>query len=82
MARANQTRNDEDKTGTTGRRAKMVCADWEAGRQVEKSGQARSHRRERQERWLAQGQTAQGSVARLEEAPGKRGVGVGSAKER
>jgi len=62
MARANETRNDEDKTGTTARRAKMVFADWQAGRQIKKSGQARGHRQERQEGRLAKGQAAQGSV--------------------
>jgi hypothetical protein len=44
MARANETRNDEDKAVTTARRAKMVFADWQAGRQIKKSGQAGGHR--------------------------------------
>ena len=62
MARANQTQNDEDKAGTTARRARMVFADRQAGRQIKKSGQARGHRQERQEGRLAEGQAAQGSV--------------------
>ena len=65
MARANETRNDEDKAGTTARRAKMVFADWQGRRQIKKSGQARGHRQERQEGRLAEGQAAQGSVRNL-----------------
>jgi hypothetical protein len=60
-ARAIETRNDENKTDTAARREEMVFADWEAGRQIKKPGQARSHRQERQDGRLAEGQAAQGS---------------------
>lgn len=36
----------------------MVFADWQAGRQIKKSDQARGHRQERQEGRLAEGQAA------------------------
>ncbi len=62
MARASATRNNEGKAGPTARRAKMVFADWQAGRQIKKSGQARGHRQERQEGRLAEGPAAQGCV--------------------
>lgn len=61
MARALQTQDDESKADTAPRRAKMVCADRQAGRQIEKPGQASGHRRERQEGRLAEGQATQGS---------------------
>ena len=64
MARAIETRNDENKTDTTARRAEMACGDWQAGRQVKKPGQARGQRPERQEGRLAEGQAAQGSPRR------------------
>ena len=89
MARATDTRNDENKAGTTARRARMACGDWQAGRQIEKPGQARGHRPERQEGRLAEGQAAQGSprpcVTRTDAAgqpPGRvRGMAGRSAKE-
>jgi len=62
MARANERRNDEEETGTTARRAGMVLADWQAGRQIEKPGQDRGQRQERQEGRMAEGQAAQGFV--------------------
>jgi len=61
MARATETRHDESKTDTTARRAKMVFAAWQAGRQIKKPGQTQGHCQERQEGRLAEGQTAQGS---------------------
>jgi hypothetical protein len=60
MARATDTRNDENKADTV-RRAKMACRDWQARRQIKKPGQARGHRPERQEGRLAKGQAAQSS---------------------
>ena len=60
-ARAIETRNNEKKTDTTARRAGMVFADWQAGRQIKKPGQTRGHRQERQEGRLAEGQAAQRS---------------------
>jgi len=62
MAQANETRNDENKTNTTTRRATMVVANWQAGRQIKESGQGRGQRPERQEGRLAEGQAAQGGV--------------------
>ena len=64
MAQANETRNDENKTNTTTRRATMVVANWQAGRQIKESGQGRGQRPERQEGRLAEGQAAQGSPRR------------------
>ena len=61
MARATETQNDENKTDATSRGAEMVFADWQAGRQIKKPGQARGHCPERQEGRLAEGQAAQGS---------------------
>ena len=65
MARANERRNDEDKTGTTARRAKMVFADWQDWRRIKKPGQARGQREERKEGRMAEGQAAQGFVRNL-----------------
>ena len=43
----------------------MVLADWQAGRRVNKPGQARSHRQEHEEGRMAEGQAAQKNVRNL-----------------
>lgn len=83
MARANERRNDEEKTNTTARRAKMVLADWQDWRRIKKPGQARGQRQEREEGRLAEGQAAQGFVRNLlfPARPSRRGGGWGGKSD-
>ena len=79
MARVNESRSDEEETGTAARCAGMVFADRQAGRRVNKPGQARGHRQEREEGRMAEGQAAQGFVRNLFfrlNRPGGWGIGA------